>query len=754
MLCSLSARKSFGVAAVCALLASGAMAEPSLATTSGPGPLWGASCYKVRDANSPYFSSHYVYGATNVDAQAGNASLTANESASGTVTVFRADSADDDNQMNYFATGYQPTTGQAIGARPNAGSFLGIRYRTGRGASSAVHFAWLRTWPHEQRYLSDMSPVPVTTYIAPGNLGLIVTDTDLATAGSLHALDRAVRAGGPDVFVRHLVVSRAAGSPVVSASLVAYGNFSPIGSEVPYIPFEDSGCATQANLSKVGSYSISEQLATVSWSGVDLLTGQPATASVAMGFDGQTSRYQIGADSQDPLAPPGRPDGYEQLEAAPYRLGDSTADAGQPTIALERPLVFGPTGIASARLYVAAEPRAHMAVAQIVAARQDSFDEQLAQVEAAWQALFRHVPLPATQDSRVVEVAERSVITMLLAIDPRTGAIVASSDTQGPYGEDWIRDGSFINAALDENGFVALATRHDLFYARTQSAPDHPLPGVPFGNWPMNMYMTGQPGGPIPWEIDETGYGAWTLWRQARFVPAQGRIQYLHEVFPAIARAADFLLACQDPDNGFQCAASEDDNFTPSQTLHGALPDLLALRSAVAAATVLGDHSTIVDEWQARAQRLQQAIDSLYDPEAHAYREGPSSTEATPVNFEDGGLMLWPTQLHPYANPTMEGEAAATQTAMDASFDAAGGDYEGVALLGLCHADRGTAPAQLGSLRQTLDYMANTLTTSTGLFGEGWLRWGDGRITPLNDQPHVWEHALFDMSALCLDGSS
>jgi hypothetical protein len=174
----------------------------------------------------------------------------------------------------------------------------------------------------------------------------------------------------------------------------------------------------------------------------------------------------------------------------------------------------------------------------------------------------------------------------------------------------------------------------------------------------------------------------------------------------------------------------------------------------VAAAAALGDHSTIVGEWQDRAKRLQQAIDSLYDPGADAYRESPSSTRAAPVNFEDGGLMLWPTRLHPYANSTMEGEAAATQKAMDASFEASSGDYEAVALLGLCHADKGTAPAQLQPLRQTLDYMATTLTTPTGLFGEGWLRWGDGRIRPLNDQPHVWEHALFDMSALCLDGSS
>jgi hypothetical protein len=399
---------------------------------------------------------------------------------------------------------------------------------------------------------------------------------------------------------------------------------------------------------------------------------------------------------------------------------------------------------------VSEAPSPAAATLQIAKARRQSFRTELEKVERAWKVLFAHVPVPSSNSGRVVYVAKRSVITMLLAVDPKTWAIVASPDTQGPYGEDWIRDGSFVNAALDENGFTWIATRHDLFYARTQSSPTNPLPGVPFGNWPMNMYVTGQPGGPIPYEIDETGYGVWTLARQARFVPASQRRTYLEKVFPAIARGADWLTACKDPTNGFQCPASEDDNFTPSQTLHGALPDLLALRSAVAAARELGRSGPVVASWQARAAALEAAIGSLYDSSAHAYREGPSSTSALPVSYEDGGLLLWPTHLHAYSSPNMQGEAAATQASMDASLERNSGLYEAVALLGLCHAWKGTDPSKLAALSATLSYMASALTTSTGLFGEGWLRWGDGKTGPLNDQPHTWEHALFDMSALCL----
>jgi hypothetical protein len=394
----------------------------------------------------------------------------------GTITVLRVTSAHDDNQVNYFASGYDQRTGQPISARPNGGSFFGVRYRTGPGADD-VQVAWLRSWPHSQRYLSGDTPIVVTTTTAPRSIGLTVTTIDLATPGPLRALDPALAGGGPDVVEREVVVTRRPGSPVVSASLVAYGNFSPIASEIPYVPFEDSGCLTQANPVKVGSYDRTDQVASVSWAGVDLLTGAPATAAIAVGFDGRTSAYEIGTDSQDPLALPGPADGYEELAHAPYRLGRSDVAVGQVTVTLEHRLVFEPNGVATARLVVAAAPNAADATAQVIATRRTSFSSALASVEAAWRSLLGHVPLPHTADARVVDVAERSVITMLLAVDPRTGAIVASSDTQGPYGEDWVRDGSFINAALDLDGFSAIATRHDLFYARTQSQPIHPLPG-------------------------------------------------------------------------------------------------------------------------------------------------------------------------------------------------------------------------------------------------------------------------------------
>lgn len=55
-------------------------------------------------------------------------------------------------------------------------------------------------------------------------------------------------------------------------------------------------------------------------------------------------------------------------------------------------------------------------------------------------------------------------------------------------------------------------------------------------------------------------------------------------------------------------------------------------------------------------------------------------------------------------------------------------------------------------LRRLLRCMAALLTTPTGLFGEFWQRKRDGGIQVGQDQPHVWEHALFYLAAIEVDG--
>jgi hypothetical protein len=268
----------------------------------------------------------------------------------------------------------------------------------------------------------------------------------------------------------------------------------------------------------------------------------------------------------------------------------------------------------------------------------------------------------------------------------------------------------------------------------------------------MASYGDGIDGAPIPWEIDETGLGIWALESHAGYLPAASRSPYLRQVFPAISRAADFLTTCVDPLSGLQCEANEDDNFTPSQSLHGAETTELGLRSALAAAAALGEHGAEQVGWRSRLQQLDAAIAHLYDPATHSYREAQSGSNAYNVSYGDGGWMLWPVAFRPYTDPTMLGEADAVRAAMDASLRSPRGEYEAKALLGLAYAWGRPTPAQSRELHGVLSYLASTLTTPTGLFGEAWERFG-GKPLPVEDMPHVWEHTLFYLAALRIDGS-
>jgi hypothetical protein len=692
-----------------------------------PPTLGAGGCYDPTQSNADF----EAYGPTDVNAQAGNNRVTVNENAAGTLTVFKYPNPSLDNQVKYFAVS-RDADGRVHTRFPNEGSFAGIRWRTRAGAG----FAWLRDWRATQGWDSSDLPVPVTRYRSPASLGLSVTVLDLAPPGS-------------DAFVRELWVTRARRSPVRQASVTYFANFNPVASHVPLLPIGD-WCLPGSD--QHAAYDGSAHAVVNSWSGIDQATGKASSVAVAYGFDRPDSSHQVGQDGYDPAAGgSGGPDGYDQARTAPYRLGGDAVADGQTTGALSRELHFDRAGRAAARVVIAGGTNAGDALAALRGARATSFARELAAERGDWHAFLSRARLPAGAPRRVTEVAKRSLISVRLARAPETGAIVASANTQGPYGEDWIRDGAFINRLLDEDGYTSLVTQHNLFYARIQASPANPSALRPSGNWTMAAYADGIDGAPIPWEIDETGLGLWTLYDHSTFLQGAQARAYLGQVYPAIVRSADFLTLCEDPTNGMQCTANEDDNYTPSQSLHGAEAVYLGLRSAIAAARAMGDTSVRVGLWQARLARLGAAIDKLYDPGKRAYGEGASGANAYNLDYSDGGWLLWPVQYKPYDDPTMRGEADAVDRAMRASLAAPRGQYEAKALLGLAYARRD--PAERARLREPLAYMAGSLTTPTGLFGESWIKLANGRPVPVQDMPHVWEHALFYLAALQIDGA-
>jgi hypothetical protein len=707
---------------VLALLPAANAAALGLPPTLGQG-----GCYDPTQSNADF----EAYGPTDVNAQAGNNRVTVNENAAGTLTVFKYPNPSLYNQVKYFAVS-RDARGRVHTRFPNEGSFAGIRWRT----RHRTGFAWLREWRARQGWDSSDLPVPVTRYRSPRKLGLHVTAIDLAPPGG-------------DTFVRELLVRRSRRSPVRGAAVTYFANFNPVANHIPFLPIAD-WCSPGSDQS--AGYDRAAHAVVSSWTGTDQATGSPRSVAVAFGFDRADSSHQVGEDGYDPATGgSGGPDGYDQARTRPYRLGGDSTASGQTTGALARRLRFDRAGRATARVLIAGGPDSAGALAALRGDRRTRFAGQLASVRADWHRFLARARLPRHAPRRVTRVAKRSLISLRLARAPGTGAIVASVNTQGPYGEDWIRDGAFLNRLLDENGYARWVTQHNLFYARVQTSPENPSAARPSGNWAMNSYADGIDGAPIPWEIDETGLGIWTLYDHSTFLRGPAARSYLRAVYPAIVRSADFLTLCEDPTSGMQCTANEDDNYSPSQSLHGAETVYLGLRSALAAARATGDADARVGRWRARLGRLRAAIDSLYDPATKSYREGNSGGNAYNLDYSDGGWLLWPVRYKPYRDPTMVGEAATVARAMRKALAGPRGQYEAKALLGLAYARRGT-PA-LARLRGTLRYMARSLTTPTGLFGESWTRLPGGRPLPVQDMPHVWEHALFYMAALRIHGA-
>jgi hypothetical protein len=255
-------------------------------------------------------------------------------------------------------------------------------------------------------------------------------------------------------------------------------------------------------------------------------------------------------------------------------------------------------------------------------------------------------------------------------------------------------------------------------------------------------------GGPIPYSIDQTGYGIWTLWDH---YAQSNDLDYLIQaaVYEAIQRAAHYLnetqpIGCKDPTNNLQCVANEGDNETPSQTLVGAQAVWLGLDAASKAATAKGGDVAIVnaETWATRRDEVAAAIEANFlDEECNCYTQ----------DYEIGGALLWPVGFESYGSARSDAQAAVNYRHMTRVFNGGQtvGRLESKMLLGNAFAWAGTS--DLSKVKRGLGWVARVPTTdATGILGEAWMLYPPetGRITTMVSQPHAPSHAMFYLAAL------
>ncbi|MGH2806545.1 MAG: hypothetical protein ACRDKT_04640 [Actinomycetota bacterium] len=663
------------------------------------------------------------FGPTDISAVTGNRRLSVGLNADATVTVLKWPSPSYYDQIKYRTV---DRSEPLMGALPNEGAFIGIARRPG---GPEWEFSWLRAWSSSQRFADDDTDEVVTTFKEP-NDGLSVTVRDVV-------------AHNRDALVRRVTVTRTPGSPIRDVRVLAFANFNPVFSKSPQQPYQD-WCAEGRN-DDGGSYDADADAVVSERSGFDESTGRSSSVALTMGFVARSDGHHVGIDSYE-TGGPGATSAYD--DASDGDLTGGALAAGQADAALADDLDLTSHRSASTSVVIAAGATAAQALDRLDAQRGD-----VAQAAAGkrqwWRRWLSRAPLPRSAPAPVTRLAKRALISMRQATDP-SGLIVASIATQPPHGLDWVRNGAFVNRALTEAHHRALVTAHNIRYAELQATSvDRPTGGeaTPPGNWSQNFYADGVVGGPIPYAIDQTGLGIWTLWDHYRFIESES---YLLSVYDEIQRAAQYLTdLCRDPATGLHCVAPEGDNANPSQTLRGAQAVWLGLDSAARAARTKARLQSAgrqialqnAERWSARRDEIGDAIDDFFfDADCRCYSE----------NHEIGGTLLWPVGFLERGTRRSDGQARVNQRALTRAIsgNVDRGGREAMALLGNAYAWAGTR--RIRAVKRGLRWVAAVQTTDrTGLLGDAWMRFPEnGPVTTMSAQPHTWNMAAFYLAAL------
>ncbi|MGH2806418.1 MAG: hypothetical protein ACRDKT_03990, partial [Actinomycetota bacterium] len=569
-------------------------------------------------------------------------------------------------------------------------------------------------------------------------LGLTVTVRDVVAATR-------------DILARGVVVSRTKRSNIRTVRVISFANFNPVFSKIAQSPTDD--WCTQDDDDEGATWEKAVRAVVHRRSGTDSSTGEGSGAALAMGFSTRSGLHHIGSDTFA---------GNDSGQSAYRDAGDGTLSgrnrsAGQTDAAIADQLTLAGRTSNSTTVFVTGGSTRKQALGSLRFARTTGF-ERIANLKRTWwRRWLKDTKLPRVAPPDVVDLAKRSLITMRQNISREGHLIVASIATQAPYGLDWIRDGAYINRALDVARHGGRVAAHNLRYGQLQISPTNPPnggPPAPSGNWSQNYYADGVVGGSIPYEIDETGLGIWTLWDH---YAQTGNSDYLLQgsVYEAIQRAAHYLsdeppLGCVDPTTNLQCLANEGDNETPSQTLEGAQAVWLGLDSAVKAAGIQGGAvaETNAAKWAARRDELEAAVDArFFDAECNCYTQ----------DYEVGSTLLWPVRYLPYGSARSDSQADVNwrHMARVMSGRETVGRYETKILLANAYA-WGRELDRLKMLRRGLSWVTRVPTTNeTGLLGEAWMVFppDGGKVTTMVSQPHATTHALFYLAALKIYGA-
>ncbi len=455
-------------------------------------------------------------------------------------------------------------------------------------------------------------------------------------------------------------------------------------------------------------------------------------------------------------------------DLADLSLSGSRVAAGQTNGALVAPLTFSGGTAEGSAVFVFGKTVA-AAKAALATGTKEPFAARLAASEAAAHTALAGAALPdASLGARVRDVAQRALVNVYVARDRGVGAFAASVSRQAPYYPDWPRDGAFISAALDVAGLHAWVTQRHGWYVglqRTQPTtgsllltpqvttdPDSEQREFPAFAWEMNYFTDGPPGGAIRFEIDNTALHVWSTVTHTANLTGKARASFLTTVWPSTRDALDLLTRWRDKATGLPAPADEDDDYSMTSTLHGAVTVYPALVAGARLAHAAGDDTRSL-RYVARAAELHDAIlANYYDADAGLFRDvrgGPAGAQGG-----DTGWFAWPGRVLDSSDPRLEAQLDADMTRVLAILHGQGEGGTYLAKNVLAAALLGKDGGSRDKAREAVQILAGVATADTLHFGEVYLSspGPKGTLTWSNrvDTPHVWEGVLFYLSAMAL----
>jgi len=501
-----------------------------------------------------------LFGPTNINGIVGNGGIAAAFSRQGEMTVLRWPTPGTFDQVRYLTLRRDLPL---MGAAPNMGVFIGL-------APARGPVQWVRDHQVvDQSYLHEKSAVLRTERIM-ADLGLVVTTRDFAHPEK-------------DLLVRLVHVRRLKHGPR-RATLVWFENLAPCATRIPYAPLSDWLFETLHD----------QHVRFSEPDGALIHFGDENRVYLSLAADRPPQSFQVGPDDPACADPADAfcdaADG--SLSGNPHHDGQSTGALG---FALD--LTSGDAGIA---LFIGAADNQYQALETIRWAKNRGADLLLADTEAFWKTYLAGARVPDTDDERMRSLFLRTLISTRQTTS-ESGAFMASISTQPPYGQDWPRDGSYVNACLDAAGLHEMVTRHLEFYAALAS----PVLGI----YDMAYYPDGVPAGPLFFEIDAASLVQWSLAHHYFELPAgDSRDAYWETVAPAMRRTVDFMCAWRDPTTGLPLPAFESDFVVPASTLLAASNVFLAADWAARAWEAAGEDAAVAEEWILCREELRQGI--------------------------------------------------------------------------------------------------------------------------------------------------